>query len=140
MKITNSISIDESELQIDFVQASGPGGQNVNKVATAVQLRFDVSGSDSLPEDAKARLIKLAGKRMTKERTLIIEAKRYRTQEANREDALARFKALVQKALFKPKKRKRTKPTRASKEKRLKEKKQRGELKKSRAKRKFEQD
>ena len=133
-KIINKIPIDESELQIDYVQASGPGGQNVNKVATAAQLRFDVLESNSLPEDVKNRLIKLAGKRMTREGVLVIEARRYRTQEANRKDALARFNALVQKALAKPKKRKQTKPTKASQEKRLKNKKRKSDIKKNRKK------
>lgn len=133
-RIINKIPIDESELQIDYVQASGPGGQNVNKVATAAQLRFDVLESNSLPEDVKNRLIKLAGKRMTREGVLVIEARRYRTQEANRKDALARFNALVQKALAKPKKRKQTKPTKASQEKRLKNKKRKSDIKKNRKK------
>ena len=133
-RIINKIPIDESELQIDYVQASGPGGQNVNKVATAAQLRFDVLESNSLPEDVKNRLIKLAGKRMTREGVLVIEARRYRTQEANRKDALARFNALVQKALAKPKKRKQTKPTKASQEKRLKSKKRKSDIKKNRKK------
>ena len=134
IKISNKISIDESELQIDFVHASGPGGQNVNKVTTAVQLRFDVLGSSSLPEEAKTRLKKLAGKRMTREGVLVIEAKRYRTQEANRKDALARFIKLTQKALIRPKKRKHTKPTKESQEKRLKSKKQKSVIKQSRKK------
>jgi ribosome-associated protein len=131
IEITPSLQIDERELQIDFVRASGPGGQNVNKVATAAQLRFDVHAS-SLPEDVKARLIQLAGSRITTEGVLLIEAKRFRTQEQNREDAIRRFVELVQKALVKPKARKKTKPTQSSKEERLKEKKRRGEIKKLR--------
>lgn len=134
IEITDNISINESELKIDFVQASGPGGQNVNKVASAVQLRFDVINSPSLPEDIKGRLIKLAGKRMTQDGILVLEAKRFRTQERNREDALARLQALVQKATEKPKKRVKTKPTKAAREARLKEKKRRSEIKKYRAK------
>lgn len=130
--ISDKISIDESELRMDYVRSTGPGGQNVNKVATAVQLRFDVLNSKSLPEEVKARLIKLAGKRVTQESILVIEAKRFRTQEKNREDALARFYGLVQKAFEKPKARKRTKPSAASIEKRLERKKQRGEKKRSR--------
>jgi len=137
IEITDNISIYESELEINFVQASGPGGQNVNKVATAVQLRFDVLHSASLPEDVKPRLIKLAGKRMTQDGVLIIEAKRFRTQERNREDALARFQALVQRAMQKPKKRVKTKPSKAAQEARLKEKKRRGEIKKYRTKPSF---
>lgn len=129
--ITPSLKIDESELQIDFIRASGPGGQNVNKVATAVQLRFDLRNS-SLPEHVKERLIQLAGNRITSEGVLLIEAKRFRTQEQNREDAIQRFVELVRKSLVQPKTRKKTKPTQASKEARLKEKKRRGEIKKTR--------
>jgi ribosome-associated protein len=113
--------------------------QGLNKVATAVQLRFNVLHSDSLSDEVKARLVKLAGKRMTQEGVLVIEARRFRTQERNREDALARFRALVQKALEKPKSRKKTKPTKASQEERLKEKKHKGEIKRTRAKQSFEQ-
>jgi ribosome-associated protein len=122
----------ERELQLDYIRASGPGGQNVNKVATAVQLRFDVVNSPSLTADVKARLIKLAGKRMTDAGVLIIEANRFRTQEKNREDAIERLNELVRKASEKPKPRHKTKPTRASKEERLKEKKKRGEIKRNR--------
>ena len=131
LEITPSLQIDERELQIDFIRASGPGGQNVNKVATAVQLRFDVRAS-SLSEEVKARLIHLAGKRITSEGVLLIEAKRFRTQEQNREDAIQRFVELVRKSLVKPKARKKTKPTAASREVRLKEKKRKGEIKKLR--------
>ena len=129
--ITPSLQIDEREVQIEFIRASGPGGQNVNKVATAVQLRFDVRAA-SLPEEVKARLIHLAGKRMTSEGVLLIEAKRFRTQEQNREDAIQRFTELVRKSLVKPKARRKTKPTAASREERLKEKKRKGEIKKLR--------
>ena len=131
IEITPSLQIDERELQIDFVRASGPGGQNVNKVATAAQLRFDVRGS-SLPEDVKTRLTKLAGKRMTTEGVLLIEAKRFRTQEQNREDAMQRFVELVRRSLVQPKARKKTNPSAASKEARLKAKKRKGEIKKLR--------
>ena len=131
IEITPSLQIDERELQIDFIRASGPGGQNVNKVATAAQLRFDVNAS-SLPEEAKARLIQIAGSRITNESVLLIEAKRFRTQEQNREDAIHRFIELIRKSLVKPKARKKTKPTQSSKEERLKEKKRRGEIKKLR--------
>lgn len=131
LEISPSLQIDERELQIDFIRASGPGGQNVNKVATAVQLRFDVRAA-SLPEDVKARLIQLAGRRMTGEGVLLIEAKRFRTQEQNRADAIQRFAELVRKSLLKPKARRKTKPTAASREERLKEKKRKGEIKKMR--------
>ena len=137
LEIAPSLHIDERELQIDFVRASGPGGQNVNKVATAAQLRFDVHSS-TLPDEVKARLIALAGKRISGEGILLIEAKRFRTQEQNREDAIQRFVELVRKALVKPKSRKKTKPTQASKEVRIKEKKRRGEIKKLRQSRSSE--
>ena len=133
LEITPSLKIEESELQFDYVRASGPGGQNVNKVATAVQLRFNIRDS-SLPEGPKARLTQLAGKRVTSEGILLIEAKRFRTQEQNREDALQRFIELVRKSLVRPKTRRKTKPTKASKEARLKEKKRKGEIKRLRNK------
>ena len=137
LEITPSIKIDERELQLEFVRASGPGGQNVNKVATAVQLRFDVRGS-SLPEEVKDRLSKLAGKRVTNEGMLLIEARKFRTQEQNRDDAIQRFVELVRKAALRPKPRTRTKPTQAAKEKRLRAKKERGEIKKIRQSKSYE--
>jgi len=130
-EITPSLKIDERELQFDYIRASGPGGQNVNKVATAVQLRFSVINS-SLTDEVRTRLTHLAGKRITSDGILLIEAKRFRTQEQNREDAIQRFVELVRKSFAKPKPRKKTRPTKASKEERLKEKKRKGEIKKGR--------
>ena len=137
IEITPSLSVDERELTFEYIRASGPGGQNVNKVATAVQLRFDVSTS-SLPEDVKQRLRHLAGKRVTSDGVLVIEAKRFRTQEQNRYDALEKFYELLKKAYEKPKQRRKTKPTKASHEKRLKEKKVRSQVKRGRGSKSFE--
>lgn len=130
--ITRSLSLDEKEVQFVFVRASGPGGQNVNKVSTAVQLRFDVGNSPSLPGDVRTRLIRIAGRRITRDGILIIDARQYRTQERNREDAVARLVALIQRAVERPKPRKKTKPSRAAKERRIESKKQRGKVKQAR--------
>lgn len=135
LQITESIQIEESELQFEFIRASGPGGQNVNKVATAVQLRFDVPNSPSLDPDIKGRLIQLAGRRVSADGVLVLEARRFRTQEANREDAIRKFIELVRKAAEKPKVRRKTRPTKTSQEDRIKEKKKRGEVKKLRRER-----
>ena len=132
IQITPTINIDEHELQLEFVRASGPGGQKVNKVATAVQLRFDVINSPSLPDDVRTRLIRIAGKRMTEDGVLVIEAKRYRTQDRNRKDAIDRLISLIQKAAVQPKPRRKTKPTLASKERRLENKRRRSETKRRR--------
>ena len=137
IQITPSVQIEESELQFEYIRASGPGGQNVNKVATAVQLRFDV-GNSSLPDYVKQRLTKLAGNKMTNEGVLLLEAKRYRTQEQNREDAIRRLTDLVRKSTVRPKRRIKTLPTKASRERRLKAKKQRGNIKRSRQDKFFE--
>jgi len=120
--ITRTITIDESEIQEYFVRASGPGGQNVNKVATTVQLRFDVANSRSLPEEVRTRLTSLAGNRITEDGILIIDARRFRTQSRNREDAIARLVELIRNAAQRPKIRRKTRPTLASKIRRLESK------------------
>jgi len=132
MEITPTISIPDNELTFTFVRSSGPGGQNVNKVSTAAQLRFDVHNSASLTGDVKERLAKLAGIRMTQDGILIIEAKRYRTQEQNRADALLRLSALIQKAANRPRTRLATRPGLSARIKRVESKKKRGAVKKQR--------
>lgn len=132
LTVTSQISIDESELHETFVRASGPGGQNVNKVATAVQLRFDVQHSPSLPPPVRERLLRLVAQRLTTEGELIIEAKRFRTQEQNRQEARDRLVTLVRKAAQAPKPRRATKPTKAARQRRLESKRQRGQIKRLR--------
>ncbi|WP_027135200.1 alternative ribosome rescue aminoacyl-tRNA hydrolase ArfB [Geminicoccus roseus] len=127
--VTKSIQLDPRELDESFVRASGPGGQNVNKVSSAVQLRFDVLNSPSLPEDIRQRLIHLAGSRMTQDGILIIQAQDFRDQPRNREDALARLVALIRAAAVRPKTRRATRPTKGSKERRLAAKSQRSGIK-----------
>ena len=127
--ITPAISIDEREIELDFIRSSGPGGQKVNKVATAVQLRFDVRHSPSLPDDLRQRLTRLAGKRLTDDGVLIIEARRFRTQEQNRQDAISRLVELTRRAARKPRSRRKTQPTAASKQRRLESKRRRSDTK-----------
>ncbi|MFC2064680.1 alternative ribosome rescue aminoacyl-tRNA hydrolase ArfB [Chloroflexota bacterium] len=132
IKITSNVQLDESEVHYDLIRASGPGGQNVNKVSSAIQLRFDIHNSPSLTAGVKERLIKLTGSRVTKEGVLVIEAKRYRTQDQNRADALRRLVTWIQKALNPPKKRKATRPSVSAKARRLGEKKRRSQAKRIR--------
>jgi ribosome-associated protein len=129
IRVTDHIALDESELSESFIRASGPGGQNVNKLATAVQLRFDVRRSPSLPDDVRARLERLAGRRLTNDGVVVITAQSHRTQERNRADALDRLVALIRQAAVRPVPRRPTKPTKASRRRRLESKKRRGGIK-----------
>ncbi len=132
IRVTAHISIDEREIEESFVRASGPGGQNVNKLATAVQLRFDVRGSPSLTDDERARLERLAGARLTRDGVLVILAQRHRTQARNRQDALDRLIDLIRRAAIAPRLRRPTRPTRASRERRIEGKKHRAGVKRQR--------
>jgi ribosome-associated protein len=132
IQVTSRLHILKDDISEDFIRASGPGGQNVNKVSTAVQLRFDLSGNRTLPDDVKAKAAKLAGSRLTLGGVIVLQADRHRTRERNREDAMERLLELLRKATEKPKPRKATRPTLGSKKRRLDAKKQRGQVKKMR--------
>lgn len=132
MRVSANLDIDEKELEERFVRSSGPGGQNVNKVSTAVELRFNLADNTTIPPPAKARLVKLAGRRLTDDGVLIIQADRFRTQEMNRSDARKRLIELIAESLIAPKPRIKTKPSRGAKERRLKAKTERSGVKKLR--------
>lgn len=132
IQVTETITIDDDELEESFIRASGPGGQNVNRVATAVELRFDVDASPGLSAGVRARLKRLAGNRMTNNGVLVIKAERFRSQERNREDARERLIALIRQAAVEPRPRIRTRPSKAAKERRLRNKKERSETKQRR--------
>jgi ribosome-associated protein len=132
IRISRGIAIDEREIEFDFIRSSGPGGQNVNKVATAVRLRYDLRAGGSLPSELRERLIRLAGKRVGDDGFLTIHARRYRTQEANRRDAIERLVELLERACEQPKPRRATRPTAASRQRRLESKRRRGATKEAR--------
>jgi len=132
IQITHDLAIDEEELQEEFAQAAGPGGQNVNKVASAVRLRFDAARSPSLPEEVRVRLLRLAGQRVTADGVIIIHARRFRTQEQNRADARARLIELIRRAAVAPRPRRPTRPSQAAQLRRLEAKRRRSQLKRAR--------
>ncbi len=134
LRITSAIAVEDDEIEISFIRSSGPGGQNVNKVASAVQLRFNAMNSAALPGDLKARLVPLAGSRLTKDGVIVISADRFRTQEANRRDALTRLAELLKRAAIRPKPRIKTRPTKSAKRQRVDAKTRRGTVKLARGK------
>lgn len=132
IRVTDDIALDESELHLEFIRASGPGGQNVNKVSSAVQLKFNILQSSCLTPDVQERLIAVAGRKVSADGTLVIQARRFRSQEQNRVDAINRLVALIQKVAVAPKIRRKTKPSVSARERRLKNKRQRSQIKQTR--------